>query len=48
MITKIRSSRFLMTAGIEIVICSGAEERPLVRLAMGEQVGTRFVPPAGR
>jgi len=48
MITKIRSCRILMTAGIESVICSGAEERPLVRLAMGEQVGTRFVPPAGR
>lgn len=48
MITKIRASRILMTAGIESVICSGAEERPLVRLAAGEQVGTRFVPPAGR
>ncbi|MFR3450561.1 MAG: hypothetical protein ACLTSX_01780 [Collinsella sp.] len=29
MITKIRSCRILMTAGIESVICSGAEERPL-------------------
>ena len=48
MITKIRSCRILMTAGIESVICSGAEERPLVRLAAGEQVGTRFVPPAAR
>ena len=48
MITKIRSCRILMTAGIESVICSGAEERPLVRLAAGEQVGTRFRPPAAR
>lgn len=48
MITKIRSARILMTAGIESVICSGAEERPLVRLAGGEDVGTRFVPPAER
>lgn len=48
MITKIRASRILMTAGIESVICSGAEERPLVRLARGEQVGTRFVSPASR
>lgn len=48
MITKIRASRILMTAGIESVICSGAEKEPLVRLARGEQVGTRFVPPAGR
>ena len=48
MITKIRASRILMTAGIESVICSGSEDRPLARLAAGEQVGTRFVPPAGR
>ena len=48
MITKIRASRILMTAGIESVICSGADDRPLARLAAGEQVGTRFVPPAGR
>ncbi len=37
-----------MTAGIESVICSGAEELPLVRLASGERVGSRFVPPASR
>lgn len=48
MITKIRASRILMTAGIESVICSGAEENPLARLAKEEQVGTRFVPPAAR
>ncbi len=48
MITKIRASRILMTAGIESVICSGAEAEPLVRLARGEQVGTRFVPPTQR
>ncbi len=48
MITKIRASRILMTAGIESVICSGAEADPLVRLAAGEAVGTRFVPPADR
>ena len=48
MITKIRASRILMTAGIASVICSGAEERPLTRLAAGERLGTRFVPPADR
>lgn len=48
MITKIRASRILMTAGIASVICSGAEERPLVRLAAGEAVGTLFAPPADR
>lgn len=48
MITKIRSSRILMTAGIPSVICSGADEGALVRLARGEQVGTLFVPPHAR
>ena len=48
MITKIRASRILMTAGIASVICSGAEENALVRLASGESVGTLFVPPADR
>ncbi len=45
MITKIRASRILMTAGIRSVICSGEAERPLVRLAAGESVGTLFEPP---
>ena len=48
MITKIRAARILMTAGIESVICSGTESDVLVRLAGGENVGTRFVPPAER
>lgn len=48
MITKIRASRILMTAGIASVICSGAEPRALVRLARGESVGTLFAPLAGR
>lgn len=48
MITKIRASRILMTAGIASVICSGAESEALVRLARGEAVGTLFAPPAAR
>ena len=48
MITKIRASRILMTAGISSVICSGAEPDPLVRLARGESVGTLFEPAAGQ
>lgn len=48
MITKIRASRILMTAGIASVICSGKEPDALVRLARGESVGTYFEPPAGR
>ena len=48
MITKIRASRILMTAGIKSVICAGDEPDALVRLAAGESVGTLFDPPAGR
>lgn len=48
MITKIRASRILMTAGIKSVICSGAEKNALVRLASGESVGTLFDPPVER
>ncbi len=48
MITKIRASRILMTAGIQSVICSGEEPDALVRLARGESVGTLFDPPAER
>ena len=48
MITKIRASRILMTAGIASVICSGEERDALVRLAAGESVGTLFAPPADR
>ena len=36
MITKIRASRILMTAGIQSVICSGEEPDALVRLARGD------------
>ena len=48
MITKIRASRILMTAGIASGICSGEERDALVRLAAGESVGTLFAPPADR
>lgn len=48
MITKIRASRILMTAGIESVICSGSEPDALVRIARGESVGTLFAPPVER
>lgn len=44
MITKLRASRILMTAGIPSVIASGETPDALVALARGEAVGTRFVP----
>lgn len=46
MITKIRASRILMTAGIPSVICKSDCEHALLRLASGEAVGTYFVPAA--
>ncbi len=48
MITKIRAARVLMTAGIPMVVCDGHDSRQLVRLAAGEEVGTRFVPTAAK
>ena len=48
MITKIRAARVLMCAGIPTVVCDGREHGQLVRLASGEEIGTRFVPPAER
>ena len=44
MITKIRAARVLMAAGIDLVICNGQNTDSLIRLANGEQVGTRFSP----
>ncbi len=44
MITKLRASRILMTAGIPSVIASGEAPDALVSLARGEAVGTRFLP----
>lgn len=48
MITKIRAARVLMCAGIPTVVCGGREPNQLVRLAAGEEIGTRFIPPAER
>lgn len=42
MITKIRSARVLMAAGIEMVICDGKEPNVLPRIVAGEEIGTRF------
>lgn len=44
MITKIRAARVLMAAGIDMVVCHGRNERSLIDLASGKQVGTRFSP----
>ncbi len=42
MITKIRSARVLMVAGIPLTVCEGHEPDALVRIVKGESVGTLF------
>ncbi|MBQ9021133.1 MAG: glutamate 5-kinase [Eggerthellaceae bacterium] len=42
MLTKVRSARVLMIAGIPLIICHGREARALPRIVDGEAIGTRF------
>ena len=42
MITKIRSARTLMIAGIPLTVCEGHEPDALLRIVNGEPVGTLF------
>lgn len=48
MITKIRSARILMAAGIKMVICFGKEPQALIKIIHGEYIGTTFLPHKGR
>lgn len=43
MLTKILAARRAARSGAHTVICSGREERVLLRLAAGERIGTRLV-----
>ena len=42
MVTKIRSARTLMVAGIPLTVCEGHEKDALLRIVRGESVGTLF------
>ena len=42
MVTKIRSARTLMVAGIPLTVCEGHEKDALLRIVRGEPVGTLF------
>lgn len=45
MFTKVKAAKFMMLAGVPLVVCLGSTPHILVNAARGEDVGTRFVPP---
>ena len=46
--TKLEAARLATSAGVAAVICNGSEGDVLVRLHRGEEVGTLFLPAAGK
>ncbi len=48
MVTKIEAARLATSSGVTVVIADGRQPDILVRLASGEDVGTRFSPAASR
>lgn len=42
MVTKLRAAKAMMTAGKQMVLCSGQDPRLVLQVLAGEQVGTRF------
>lgn len=44
MYTKVRAARYMMLAGIPLIVCDGRQENVLVDAALGKQIGTRFCP----
>ena len=46
--TKLEAARLTTSSGIATVICNGREGDALLRLAQGEELGTMFLPTAGR
>ena len=47
MMTKVRAARATQLAGTSMVICLGRRKNVLYDVAMGADIGTRFVPDAG-
>ena len=45
--TKVRAARATQLAGTSMVICLGRRKNVLYDVAMGADIGTRFVPEAG-
>jgi glutamate 5-kinase len=48
MATKIEAAKLATSSGVTVVIASGREPDVILRLAAGEQVGTRFLPACNR
>lgn len=48
MASKVRAGRAMITAGIPLVVCQGRMDDVLVRVAHGEELGTRFERAGGR
>lgn len=46
--TKLEAARLTTSSGIPTVICNGRERDVLIRLALGEEMGTMFLPTADR
>jgi len=44
MITKIEAAKLATTSGVTVVIADGRERDVILRLAVGEAIGTRFLP----
>ena len=42
MVTKIEAAKLATSSGVDVVIASGMEDNPIIRLAVGEKLGTLF------
>jgi glutamate 5-kinase len=48
MVTKIQAARIATVSGITVIIARGNDPNIVTRAALGERVGTRFLPSAGK
>jgi glutamate 5-kinase len=48
MVTKIEAARLATASGVTVIIADGREPDIILRLARGEEIGTRFLPAATR
>jgi glutamate 5-kinase len=46
--TKLQAAKMATACGITVIICKGSEPDVMVRLANGEEIGTRFLPTANK
>jgi glutamate 5-kinase len=48
MYTKLQAAKMATACGITVIICKGSEPDVMLRLAAGENIGTRFLPAANK